>query len=171
MMMEESRPLCWRQAEFGDLPAIDRVSRAIHVDLLERPEVLAEKLSLFARGCLILCEAGVIVGYGLSHPWRLYSIPPLDTLLGRLPSSPDCIFIHDVAVLTSARGRGSAAQFLRKTFNLAWEQGISALALVSVYNTYPLWAQHGFEIITDFRVDEKLTSYGSSARYMIRKVD
>jgi hypothetical protein len=43
--------------------------------------------------------------------------------------------------------------------------------LVSVYNTYPLWAQHGFEIITDFRVDEKLTSYGPSARYMIRKID
>jgi GNAT superfamily N-acetyltransferase len=168
MKREDDRCLCWRQTEFTDLPAIDRIGDEIHVDLREHPEVFEEKFHLFPQGCLVLSEADAIVGYGFFHPWRLYSIPPLDTLLVRLPDSPDCMFIHDVVVLPAARGRGAARAFLRRALEIGGNHRIATLALVSVYNSYVLWARDDFEIVTDTRVEEKLKSYGPSARYMIR---
>lgn len=170
MSLEDGYHLCWRLANVADLTTINRIGDEIHVDLPERPEVFEEKFRLFPRGCLVLCQSETIVGYGFSHPWCLYSVPPLDTFLGRLPSFADCMFIHDVVVLAVARGHGAAGEFVERTVAVAREQGMSSLALVSVYNTHPLWARCGFEVVLDLRLKEKLKSYGQSARYMIRRL-
>ncbi len=44
-------------------------------------QVFAEKLSLFPSGCHVLVRHEKVIGYGLSHPWILNSIPPLDSFL------------------------------------------------------------------------------------------
>jgi hypothetical protein len=97
----------WRQAAEADLPMIDAIGNGIHLSLLERPEVFAEKIRLFPAGCHVLIHSGEIAGYGISHPWQLYSIPPLDTFLEALPLKPDCIFIrlHGRARCCPARPR------------------------------------------------------------------
>ena len=168
MSVQDEYPLLWRKADLNEVPAIKRIGDKIHFDLPERLEVFVEKFRLFPQGCLVLCKSGATVGYGIFHPWRLYSVPPCDTFLQRLPPFPDCMFIHDVVVLPAARGLGAAGEFVQMTAEVASEQGIAALALVSVRDTYPFWARYGFEVITDPVVDEKLKSYGPSARYMIR---
>ena len=104
-----------------------------------------------------------VVGYGLSHPWFLYNIPPLNQLLGSIPQSPECLLIHDVAVLPQARGHGAAGILIRLTAKLARKRGIPCLALDSVYDTRPLWTRLGFEVIPDSSLIDKLKSYGQTA--------
>jgi GNAT superfamily N-acetyltransferase len=160
----------WRQATAADLPIIDEIGNGIHLSLPERPEVFAEKLRLFRPGCRVLFLSGEVVGYGMSHPWRLNSIPPLDTFLETLPTDPDCIFIHDVVVLPRARGHSAAERFVEIVAAVARERGIPALALVSVYNTHPLWMKCGFEVREREDLAQKLESYGETARYMVRSL-
>ena len=167
-MSDQSTVPRWRQATADDLQAIDAIGNGIHLSLPERPEVFAEKLNLFPSGCRALIYSGEIVGYGISHPWYLNKIPPLDTFLNVLPSQPDCIFIHDVVVMPRARSHGAAARFVQIIADVARERRISALALVSVYDTHPLWMKCGFEIVRRTDLSEKLQSYGDTARYMVR---
>jgi hypothetical protein len=156
----------WRVATAADLASIQRIGNAIHTDLPERPEIFAEKLKLFPEGCFVLTRDETVVGYGLCHPWRLNSIPPLNQFLGRLPSEPDCLLIHDAAILPEARGQGATAVLVELVTKLAQERKIARLALVSVYGSYVLWARFGFEIVSDTALADKLRPYGK-ARYMV----
>jgi len=160
----------WQIARPEDLESINGVADSIHLDLPERPEVFAEKVNLFPKGCYVLKQEGTTVGYGLSHPWMLNDIPPLDTFLNRLPTTPGCLYVHDVAILPQARKHGSAGKYIELITKLAKAAGIPSLALVSVYGTDPLWARYGFEVIFDAALISKLASYGDTAKYMIRKL-
>jgi Acetyltransferase (GNAT) family len=106
------RAVKWRPAAAADLDDIEKIGDAIHAELLEKPEIFAEKLCLFPEGCFVLVQNEIIVGYGFSHPWLLNRIPALNEFLLRLPSTPDCILIHDVAVLQPVRGRGAAGALI-----------------------------------------------------------
>jgi len=50
--MNDQTAAQWRQATAEDLGAIDAIGNGIHTSLPERPEVFAEKLTLFPAGCL-----------------------------------------------------------------------------------------------------------------------
>lgn len=160
----------WRVARASDLGAIEIIGNKVHVDLQERPEVFAEKFHLFPEGCFVLIQGQEQVGYGISHPWLLRNIPPLDTLLNTLPRSPECLFIHDVVVREQARGQGAAGAVTELIATVAQKHGIGYLALVSVYDTHPLWGRFGFEVVADIKLNAKLKSYGDTARYMVRKL-
>jgi N-acetylglutamate synthase-like GNAT family acetyltransferase len=111
-----------------------------------------------------------VVGYGISHPWKLFSIPPLDEFLGAIPEDADCIYIHDVAVLPDARGHQAAAHYLKLIRNIAAGLSIAKLACVSVYGTDVLWSRYGFKAAICESMTSKLRTYGDSAKYMIADV-
>lgn len=169
--MNRTSPPAWRPANGADLDAIDSIAATIHPELPERPAVFAEKLRLFPQGCLALVQNGVVVGYGFAHPWKLDTIPPLDTFLRALPEQADCMFIHDVAVLPAARGHDAAGAFIDRIVAVARQNGIPTLALVSVYDTGTLWARYGFQVRSDASLEEKLRSYGATARSMMCSLD
>lgn len=152
-------------ADLGELCAIAALA---HPGLPERPEVFGEKLRLFPEGCLKFLLGGRMAGYGLAHPWALETAPALDAFLGPLPQEPGCVYIHDVALLPAARGRGGAAAFARHAEGLALNRGIRALALVSVYGTWPLWGRLGFRPALPAGLD--LGGYGRDAQYMVRRL-
>ena len=160
----------WRPASANDIDAIARSAKIIHPDLPERPEVFAEKLSPFPSGCYVLVRHEEVIGYGLSHPWNLNCIPPLDSFLKGIPGDADCLYVHDVAVLPEVRGHGSAARYVDLIEECARKIGVDFLVLVSVYNTQRLWALYGFEVVNGSELDMKLRSYGPIAKYMIRSL-
>ena len=160
----------WRRAAPADLPAIVSIADDIHAGLPESAEVLAEKLALFAEGCFVLARAPEVLGYCLSHPWRLNEAPALDGLIGKLPERADCLLIHDVAILASERGRGAAGRLIARLEKIAQRIGVAHLALESVYGTFVYWARFDFEIVPAFPA-AKLDSYGPGARYMVRELD
>ncbi|MDQ8731366.1 GNAT family N-acetyltransferase [Bradyrhizobium daqingense] len=158
----------WRPARASDLAAISAIAARIHPGLFERTDVLAEKMRLCPDGCRVLAADEAIVGYGLAHPWKQHRIPPLDGFLTGLPHDADCLYVHDVAVLPDARG-GVARAYIAMIEQLARASGITALALVSVYATQPLWQRLGFRpVAADAELRTKLASYGEGATYMLR---
>ncbi|HEY4527141.1 MAG TPA: GNAT family N-acetyltransferase [Candidatus Paceibacterota bacterium] len=157
----------WTSLLESDITEVDKIAREIHPTLPERWEVFAEKLRLFPAGCFKFMFEGKMVGYTFSHPWTLYSIPPLDDFLHTLPENPDCIYIHDVAVLPAARGHNAAGLFIAQISKVAQKVQIQHLACVSVYGTDVLWARLGFRVVSSEEIASKLGSYGDSAKYMV----
>ena len=160
----------WRPTTATDLEAIQTIANVVHPDLSERREIFAEKLRLFSEGCFVFVEDGVILGYAFVHPWLLNNIPKLNEFLLRIPSTPDCLLIHDVALLQQARGRGAARALLERIAKLAREREIPNIVLVSVYNSHLHWAHLGFEVVGNELVADGLKSYGENARYMVRRL-
>src|SRR3989344_2252276 len=155
--------ITWVPLLKSDIQEVDKIAREIHRALPEREDVFAEKLRLFPQGCFKLMIEGNMMGYAFSHPWLLYSIPPLNDFLHTLPDNPDCIYIHDVAVLQAARGRNAAGLFIAEVREVAQGMDIKHLACVSVYGTDALWARFGFRNVSSNEISAKLASYGQSA--------
>lgn len=160
----------WQPLLAKDMAQVDAIAGRLHAGLPERPAVLAEKRDLSPATCLKLVLDETIVGYGLAHPWVLREIPPLDAFLNALPPSPTCLYVHDVAILSEARGRQAAARFMANLTAQARALGLAHLACVSVYGTVRLWSALGFEADDDPGLRDKLSSYGDSARYMVKAV-
>jgi hypothetical protein len=109
----------WRRARGIDLEAIKVVTDAVHPNLCERREVLGEKLSLFPQGCFVLVHDCKVVGYAFVHPWRTNDVPKLDDYLLALPAEPECLLIHDVALLPTARGKSASKSLIDEVLRLA----------------------------------------------------
>jgi N-acetylglutamate synthase-like GNAT family acetyltransferase len=153
------------------LEAIEKISTLVHPNLPERIQVFAEKLRLYPEGCFVLIQDRTISGYAITHPWILHDVPELDASLVALPSSPDCLFVHDVALADRARGKGAGTQLMQRLSVLAAKHDIRCLALVAVYQSNVFWARFGFEASSDERLASQLRRYGPAARYMICRLD
>lgn len=162
-------PSRWRALAAADLPEVMRIAAAAHPDLPERAEVFAQKRALFPAGCFALERAGRLAGYAFSHPWTIGAVPPLDSFLGALPAEPDCLYLHDAALLAEARGAGAGRRLVALLRDVAAGAGLRRLALASVYDTAPLWARLGFAENGEAE-PAKLRAYGPTARYMTRSV-
>lgn len=150
------------------MPAVIAIAGRLHPDLPERLEVLDEKRRLFPDGCRKLLVGADMAGYGLAHPWRLNAPPKLNAFLESLPAAPDCLYLHDVAVLPEGRGSGAAGAYVVYLEGLARKLGLVHLALVSVYGTVPLWEKLGFKSVSAGA--PLLPSYGPSAAYMLKEL-
>lgn len=151
-----------------DLPAVMTTAAVAHPDYPEGEAVFAERLALHPAGCLVLAGGEGLGGYVLSHPWRLGQVPALDSLLGALPDDADAYYIHDLALLPSARGGGSASICVDRLAAHARAEGLARMALVAVGNSAGFWRRQGFREAHDEALARKLASYDSAARYMIR---
>lgn len=161
----------WHPLLPEDTGRVSEIADEIHTDLPERPEVFEEKIGLYPSSCWkLLSPSGKIVGYGISHAWTLHIIPPLDDFLSELPQSPDCLYVHDVAILPEARGQNAGLEYRNILKRTAGQRGILNLACVSVYGTDKLWSRTGFQCVNDKSINEKIASYGSSAKYMIANI-
>jgi GNAT superfamily N-acetyltransferase len=160
----------WRPLDEADIDAVAAIAARLHPSLPERTAVLAEKRRLFPAGCCKLLVGGRMCGYALTHPWRLAEPPALDAFLSTLPAAPDCLFLHDIAVLPDARGQGAAGRFLTHAEAVATRLQIPTLALIAAYGTARLWRRFGFAAVEGNEIAGKLAAYGAAARYLARPV-
>lgn len=166
-----SSALSWVPLRVEDVSDVVRIADQLHPGLPERPEVYGEKIRLAPETCRKLVRHGVCLGYGIAHPWRLNAIPPLDTLLDELPTDPDCLYLHDVALLPSARGQSAPATYVQFAIECARQSGLPRLAMTSVYGSDVVWRRFGFEVVPATPdLASKLAGYGPSAKYMVLSV-
>jgi ribosomal protein S18 acetylase RimI-like enzyme len=156
----------WRPAALVDIAAIYEIQCIAHADHPEARDVLLERLELCPAGCFVLERRGMISGYALSHPWRRFSPPPIDTKLGQIPGEADTWYLHDLALLPGTRGSGAGAKVSKLLMNLARGDGYKTLALVSVNGSQGFWERQGFSVRRDEALAAKLAGYGSEAVYM-----
>ncbi|KAL2796709.1 acyl-CoA N-acyltransferase [Aspergillus keveii] len=167
----------WRPLTLDDITALMTIANKVHTTLPERPEIFAERITLYPSGCLALEQEKdkQLVGYAISHPIRRGEPPELDTLLGDDISidadAPDAAYyIHDVAVLPEVRGKGYAGICVELLLGNAAAKGFSIVCLVSVYGTGQFWGRYGFkkgdEVGEKLRLE--LEGYGEDAIYLER---
>ena len=164
------KDVAWRLMTAYDLPAVQAIADAVHVDFYESAEVLGERQRLYHNGCYLLEIGEKPAGYVLSHPWTYASLPPLNTMLGQLPAKPDTYYIHDLCLLPVTRRLGAASKIVSALVKHAEAQGYPTMTLVAVNGSVAFWEKHGFAVTEEPALYAKLLSYDESARYMVRKL-
>ena len=128
----------------------------------EQLTVLQSKWRSAPDSCLVAVnEQDKCLAYLLAHPWQ-GSLPPKLFTAQQSYQGPD-LYLHDLAVATSARGLGLGRQLVQALLALAQQQGVGQLSLVAVQDSVDFWAQFGFVPRHTQRVD---TSYGEGALWM-----
>ena len=160
--------LHWRALTPSDLPAIDAIAAIVHPSFPEESAVLAERQRLYPDGARLLEIDGVPSGYVLAHPWRFKALPVLNSLLDAIPADADTFYLHDLALLSAARGTGAAAMIVGDMLRHARLQQFATMSLVAVNGSQAFWHKHGFRPVAAPELAEKLASYDAAARFMVR---
>jgi GNAT superfamily N-acetyltransferase len=154
----------------SDLPAVAAIERESHNPLPPEGEaVFADRLAAFPSGCFAVGPEGAAEGYAIAHPWRLGTVPALGLDRLVLPTMPDCLWLHDVALRPRLRGSGLIAALLVLLDGLARDRRLPALALTAVHGTETLWARHGFAP-APVGAEAAKACYGPTAAPMTRLV-
>lgn len=161
----------WRPLEPADLAHVSTIAAGVHPGFPEDDAVFEERLHLCPDGCWLLAADGYVAGYVFSHPVLLGSVPPLNSLLGRLAPDADSFYIHDLALLPVARGSGAAPRIIEKLVNHATVNQFATMSLVAVNSSQRFWEKRGFVLSDRPDLAAKLRTYEDAARFMIRKLD
>jgi GNAT superfamily N-acetyltransferase len=147
----------------ADLASVDRIADEVHPPHLTEPrEAFESRLALGADVCFTLAQDGDVFGYAVAHAWD-HTVPKLAAVLS--PVSPvSTLWLHDLALLPSARGRGHADALVARLKEQATRAGLRTITLVAVNGTAPYWARRGFTRIGS----GGLESYGDGAALMRR---
>ena len=158
----------WRALTTLDLPAVEVIAAKVHPGFPEDTAVLAERQRLYPEGTRLLEVDGEPTGYILSHPWPFKALPALNSLLGAIPAGADTYYLHDLALLPTARGTGAAAMIVGDILRHARLHGFPSASLVAVNGSLPFWYKHGFRTLDVPELADKLLGYEAAARLMVK---
>ncbi|WP_343312723.1 GNAT family N-acetyltransferase [Brucella sp. BE17] len=158
----------WRPMHASDIAGVLAVAGLVHPDFFEEEAVFLDRLSLYPAGCFVYTSKDDILGYAISHPWKLDTLPALNSVLGKFPEGCNTYYIHDIALLPVARSGGVATRVLTLMAEQAEADGFLTMALVAVNNSGGFWEKKGFVIRDLPELETKLKSYSDDARYMVR---
>lgn len=157
----------WRPLLASDIATVSRIAAQVHPGFPEADAVFAERQALSPQGCWLLETGQAGIGYVLSHPWRLGTVPALNARLGAIPEAPDTFYIHDLALLPAARGSGAASAIVETLIEVA--RPYRSMSLVAVNDSVAFWSRFGFAVEARPELAEKLMSYDAAARFMVRQ--
>jgi ribosomal protein S18 acetylase RimI-like enzyme len=165
----------WQPMSAADLPRVRAIAEKVHSAFPEDAEVFAERLRLYAAGCLVFHASENIAGYVISHPWRAMDPPALNSRLGMLPGHPETYYVHDVALLPELRGVGAATLAVALMLAQAGKEKLATVSLVAVHDSAGFWGRHGFrkimfDKIRGFTLARKLRGYSNKAAFMVRQL-
>jgi GNAT superfamily N-acetyltransferase len=155
----------------ADLDAVAAIAVISFPDHFEGRDLFENRLALNPSGCFVLADgSGEPKGYMVAYPWRADSAPALNSLIETIPDDATVMYLHDLALHPDARGGGHPGAVVEQLADSARQAGWPAVALVAVNDAAPFWARHGFVVRETPEMAAKLASFGSDARYMVRKL-
>lgn len=151
-----------------DIPAVLEIQAVCYTAVTpESDESLHAKLRASQSTCFIASLEGDTVGYLISLPWAFSSPPALNAETCRLPLSPDCLYLHDLAVTPNARKFGTGRALVDAFLARLGELGLGRASLVAVQNSAPYWERYGFRTVPlSEPLKAKLSTYGEGVVYM-----
>lgn len=152
-----------------DLNSVQAIAATVHPEFPEEPSMFEERLRLHAPGCMVLESDGVMHGYLLSHPWVANDIPKLNQPLGELPTRPETYYLHDIALLPSARGQGAARHAVHLIAEHAAAIGLHTISLCAVNGAAAFWESVGFSAVDPGSRVNISKHYGPRAQFMCRR--
>lgn len=157
-----------RMMEDADIPAVLEIQAVCYTAVTpESKESLHAKLSVSQSTCFIATRGGASVGYLISLPWAFASPPELNAETCELPPSPDCLYLHDLAVAPSARKFGTGRTLVEAFLAQLRVSGLGRASLVAVQSSAPYWERYGFRAVPPSEpLKAKLSTYGEDVVYM-----
>jgi hypothetical protein len=170
--MNADRSLQWRAMTANDIAEVQRISDLIHPDYPERDDVVAEKLMLSPSTHFMAVDGGGVVrGYAVAYPWIANDMPQLDVFIRKLPDEATVLYIHDVALLPTARGGPLVPDLLKRLSKVAQAKGLKGFTLTAMYGSEAAWFQHGFwRVQAAGKLVDQLAPYGPAV-FMSRPLD
>lgn len=149
-----------------DLDAVLAVQAACYPPAMQEPRsVLLARLRAARATTLVIDDAGAVGAYVFAYPSRLGRITPLHAGFAPAPGA-DTLYVHDLAVLPRAHGRGLGRSLAAALFDGARRDGLRHGALVAVLDARVFWERLGFVQTPAGQGEEALGSYPGSAIYM-----
>jgi len=146
----------WREMTMDDIPYVYDIAKDIWTIHKESRTIYENKFCSFPEGCYVYDENG-IKGYIISHPYNISSPPKINTLLPEVEMN--CLFIHDIVMVTEYRGRGIGNEIITKIVD-----GHPIVSLVACDDkARDFWIGYGFEEVAESDCD-----YGI---YMVKHMD
>jgi predicted N-acetyltransferase YhbS len=159
-----------RMMAVADLPAVLEIQAVCYTELTpESKESLHAKLRASPSTCFIASLAGDTVGYLFALPWESSNPPTLNAETCRLPSSPDCLYLHDLAVTPRARKSGAGRALVEAFLTRLSELDLGRASLIAVQSSAPYWERYGFRaVLPSAPLKARLSTYGEGVAYMER---
>ncbi len=154
----------------ADLDRVAEIAAIGFPDHFEGRACFENRLGLNPAGCFALEGGEALEGYLIAYPWRADEAPALNTLIEAIPADASVVYLHDLALTPTVRGRGWSKPAMQAVVDLAKTGGWATIALVAVNDAVDFWRGHGFDVKQTPEMAAKLASYGSDARYMTRSV-
>lgn len=152
----------------SDIPAVLAIQVVCYTALTPESDAsLHAKLSASQSTCFIASIGGDVVGYLISLPWEFSNPPALNAQTCRLPDSPDCLYLHDLAVAPEARRFGTGRALVDAFLAQLQASGLGRASLVAVQDSAPYWERYGFRPVPlSAPLEAKLATYGERVLYM-----
>ena len=159
-----------RMMAAADIPAVLEIQAVCYTELTPESDAsLHAKLRASQATCFIASIEGAVVGYLISLPWESSNPPALNAETCRLPRSPDCLYLHDLAVTRSARKLGAGRALVEAFLTRLRDSGLGRASLVAVQSSAPYWERYGFRAVPQSEpLKAKLATYGEGVLYMER---
>jgi ribosomal protein S18 acetylase RimI-like enzyme len=157
-----------RMMAVADIPAVLEIQAVCYTQITPESDVsLQAKLGASPSTCFIAAIGDDTVGYLIALPWEFSSPPMLNAETCRLPLAPDCLYLHDLAVLPGARKFGTGRALVETCLTQLKARGLERASLVAVQNSVPYWERYGFRaVLLSAPLKAKLSSYGEGVEYM-----
>lgn len=155
-----------------DIKSLLSIQKTAYPPEINEPEnILQERFAAAPETAWVAAIKEQVVGYLVGYPSTLGKITELNqTFVPAL--KPDCLYLHDLAISSTAKGQGIAKRLLEKAYQMAHSLRVTHLALVSVQNSADFWQQQGFEHATRLTKHQQicLESYDMDAFYMVKSL-
>lgn len=172
VMMETSFLI--RQANLDDVPSIVALQLLCYgADFHEKAEAFANKITQPDNLCWVAEDrGGRVVAYVMSVRATSTYFPCLNMQDYRQPQQGDTLYLHDMAIAPSARGRGIKHQLLNQLLQQAQSLHLQQALLVAVQGAQPVWEKQGFQVVDAAALDlqKVLESYGDEAVLMYMRL-
>lgn len=157
----------------GDLTAIEDIQAEAYAGyFLESAEVIAQRFHISPSTAWVAEREGRVCAYLVGYCSLLGKINPLDAPFAPA-ENPDCLYLHDMAILKAAQGAGIAKALLLAAEQLAAAKQLDKMALLSVQDSKAFWSGLGFAESGDLdsAQQQNLNSYCDAdemAFYMVK---
>lgn len=157
-----------RPMQPADLHAVLEIQTACYTRIEPESKASFEaKLVAAPASCFIASIARQPVGYLIALPWDFASPPVLNQASCNLPDTPDCLYLHDLAVAPTARAGGAGRALVAAFFSHLRQTTLRRASLIAIQDSAPYWQRHGFQPARNSdALQARLSSYGDDVQYM-----
>lgn len=166
-----------RSVTTPDLPAVLYIQAQCYGPAFHEPLTAFEAKLTSIHSAWLAWVDDAPAGYLFTLPLAFsetLSIPSLadSDMPGMHDVTPDCLYLHDLAVLPQHRGNGISHMLLAAALELAKAQQLNQMALIAVQGSVSFWQSQGFTTVRSPHpiIQTKLASYGEGATFMHRTI-